>query len=362
MTRSSASSAKNSSALPFQRVSKGPQVGAPPSLEQVPVDRLNVDDSYQRATDSPGSRAIIVRMIKQWDWSLCQPLVVARRADGSLWILDGQHRHAGAVERGDIAFLPCVILSSLDREGEARTFVKLNTERQKLNQAEIFHGMLAAGDPDAKAVQQLLDNAGWRVVRSSGTDNWKPGDLQCAPMLVKALKLKGTAPVQFALTTLRAAYADVAVRQSATLLKALFDVFDMIVDAGVSVNMLVKAISAIAPEVWPVRGVALQERQPNISATNAIARAMIRESKPASATPPPTVAQGALPTAVASPRAVATPMPSRTPLPSAKASADAPVFGTTGKGWCSQCEQLVSRDKATACRSSFCRMQEAAAA
>jgi hypothetical protein len=358
MTRSAASSAKSSS-LPFQRVSKGPQVGAPPSLEQVPVDRLNVDDSYQRATDSPGSRAIIVRMIKQWDWSLCQPLVVARRSDGTLWILDGQHRHAGAVERGDISFLPCVILSTLDREGEARTFVKLNTEQQKLNQAEIFHGMLAAGDPDAKQVQQLLDDAGWRVVRSSGTDNWKPGDLQCAPMLVKALKLKGAGPVQFALTSLRAAYADLAVRQSATLLKALFDVFEMIGDAGVSVNALVKAISSISPEAWPVRGVALQERHPNLSATNAIARAMMREAKP-------TVAASTSATTRAKPAPIAArtapPAPPKSVASTKAPAPDGPVFGAAGKGWCSQCEQLVSRDKAAACRSAFCRMQGAAAA
>ena len=30
----------------------GPQVGAPPSLEQIPVDRLQVDAAYQRATDT----------------------------------------------------------------------------------------------------------------------------------------------------------------------------------------------------------------------------------------------------------------------------------------------------------------------
>lgn len=346
---------------PFQRVSKGPQVGVPPSLEQVPVDRLHVDDTYQRATDSPASRAIIVWMIKQWDWSLCQPLVVARRPDGTLWILDGQHRHAGAVERGDIAFLPCVILSSLDREGEARTFVKLNTERQKLNQAEIFHGMLAAGDADAKEVQVLLDKAGWRVVRSSGTDNWKPGDLQCAPMLVKALKAKGADPVQFALNTLRAAYADVAVRQSATLLKALFDVFEMLGDAGISVAVLVKAISAIAPDAWTVRGVALQELHPNFSATHAIGRAMLRAAKPAPEARMVTVPTATVPSVSAKPTPALVPAARRsTPAPASKS--DGPVFGTTGKGWCSQCEQLVTREKAAACPSAFCRMQEAAAA
>lgn len=356
---------------PFQRVTRGPQIGVPPSLEQVPVDRLHVDESYQRATDGPGSRKIIVDMVKNWDWSLCQPLVIARRDDGSLWILDGQHRHAGATERGDIPFLPCVILSSLDLQGEARTFVKLNTERQKLNQAQIFHGMLAAGDPDAKAVQLILDETGWKVVRSSGTNNWRAGDMQCAPMLVKALKYKGDATIRFALTTLRAAYPETPVRQSATLLKALFDTFEMLMDEGGSPRALVAAISAVSPDAWPGRGVAFQEANPNVSATNAIARAMMRSMRGApeqrSPASTPIRATPAAHPAVA--KVSTTILPAR-PVPRAIAPAkltggsggDEFAFGTNGKGWCTQCEQLVSREKVVACRSAFCKARATATA
>jgi hypothetical protein len=37
---------------------------APPTLEWVATDRLAVDDAYQRATDTPGSRRIILGMLK----------------------------------------------------------------------------------------------------------------------------------------------------------------------------------------------------------------------------------------------------------------------------------------------------------
>lgn len=36
------------------------------------------------------------------------------------------------------------------------------------------------------------------------------------------------------------------------------------------------------------------------------------------------------------------------------------VMAASGKGWCEQCEQLVSRDRAAACSSNFCKMRDAA--
>jgi hypothetical protein len=75
---------------PAKETQLPPQQGNPPSLEWCSVDRLSVDRAYQRATDSPASRKIIAAMVKGWDWTLCQPLVVSRRADGGLFILDGQ--------------------------------------------------------------------------------------------------------------------------------------------------------------------------------------------------------------------------------------------------------------------------------
>lgn len=352
------------------RVPCGPQIGAPPSLEQIPVGRLSVDPTYQRATDSPASRQIIVGMVKRWDWSLCQPLVVSRRSDGDLLILDGQHRHAGAIERGDIHFLPCVILSSLDLEGEAKTFVELNTRRQRLTQAEVFHGMLAAGDPQAKAVADIIAQTGWTVRKGSNTAAYKPGDLECAPGLVKIFARKGDAPLRFALSSLRAAYPETAVRQSATLLKALVDVFDLILDDPVPTADLIAALGAIPPDVWISRGIIHREALPTMSQIAAIAATMLAAAKgeqppstrpvsrradpaPVPAQLPATAAPAAAPTAPA-PAAPARPI-SFAPKPSLPpAKPEAFTFGTSGKGWCGQCDQLVSREKAKHCADRFC--------
>jgi len=341
-------------ARPGSQVPRGPQLGAPPSLEQVPLDRLQVDPTYQRATDSPASKMLIVGMVKAWDWSLCQPIVVSRRADGTLWVLDGQHRVAGARARGDIPFLPCVLLSSLDTQAEAKTFVGLNTRRQRLTQGQIFHGQLAAGDPTARLVQDMLDQAGWRVRRISNTASFMPGDLECAPMLVKAVNLIGENPVKWAINTLRAAYLDVAVRPSATLLKALFELFDHVEDGDghLTTARIVATLSAHKPEEWVMAGHIMRENNQHLSQIGAVGAAMRL------------VAQGkAMPTAIVS-RAPApvpvSPPPRPVPAPVKAAPELGPVFGTSGKGWCDQCDQLRTRDQAKACIDPFCKMRPGA--
>lgn len=357
--------------IPFQRAKAGPQLGVPPSLEQIHVDRLQIDEAYQRATDSPRSRQIIVSMVKAWDWTLCQPLVVARRPDGALFILDGQHRHAGARERGDIPFLPCVVLSSLDHAGEARTFVKLNTERQKLTQAEVFHGQLAAGDPHARAVLELLEATDWKVRRGSNTAVYRPGDLECAPMMVKVLAVRGEAPVRFGLTVLRAAYPSKPVRCAATLLKALFDVFGMMEEAEFNVEQLVAAIGGVEPNDWITRGLILREQHPTWSQTFAVARAMtaiasgedVPLTRPVRAIAPPSSADPLPAARVQAPPATApaSQSPNNQPSPQLRRApatpAGAPVFGSSGKGWCDQCDQLRSREAARACGDRFCKLR-----
>lgn len=347
------------------RVKPGPQIGAPPSLEQVPVARLSVDPSYQRATDGEASRRIIIGMVKKWDWSLCQPLVVARRPDGDLYILDGQHRHAGAVERGDIHFLPCVVLSSLGIEEEARTFVELNTRRQRLTQAEVFHGMLAAGDPDAKQVAQLLETTDWRVRRGSNTAAYGPGELECAPMLVRVLGTKGVHPIRFGLAALRAAYPEKPVRVAATLLKALFEIFDRMDGEGLSTANVVNTLGSAEPGDWVTRGAVLRELKPTIGQTSAIAQVVIDAARPPAPEPElarecPTEADLELDRQLAathSPKANA-PMPVVRALPSrAVPDNPEPRFGTSGKGWCSQCETLRTRDQAKTCMSKFCKLR-----
>lgn len=340
--------ASQTAARPGTPVACGPQLGAPPSLEQVPLDRLQVDPTYQRATDSPASRLLINSMIKAWDWSLFQPLAVSRRPDGSLWVLDGQHRLAAARQRGDIPFLPCVLQSSLTHQDEAKTFVGLNTRRQRLNQGQIFHAQLAAGDPGARLVQQMLDDSGWRVCIHRTTSAYQAGDLECAPMLVRALSKLGEHRVRFALNTLRAAYPEIPVRPSATLLKALFEIFDFVGEDedAISTAALVATMGRQTPDEWVTAGYALRDQNENLSHIAGIAKAL-HDAAPKN---PPLPKSAPAPARTPPPRRIAAPA-----LP-----AEPPVFGTSGKGWCDQCETLRTRDQAKACTSPFCKLRPAA--
>jgi ParB-like chromosome segregation protein Spo0J len=67
-----------------------------------------------------------------WDWSLCQPLAVAKRDDGGLMVVDGQHRLEAARLRGDIEDLPCVVTAYRNAGDEAAAFVALNQQRRPL--------------------------------------------------------------------------------------------------------------------------------------------------------------------------------------------------------------------------------------
>lgn len=93
---------------PAQRRSYAPQLGTPPSIEWVAINDLKIDMSYQRSIEAETSQRLIASIVARWDWRLCMPLAVSRREEGR-FVIDGQHRHAAARLRGDIAHLPCCI-------------------------------------------------------------------------------------------------------------------------------------------------------------------------------------------------------------------------------------------------------------
>ena len=243
-------------------------IGSPPTLEWIAVDRLAIDESYQRATDGAMSRRLIARIAAAWNWNLCQPLVVSRRPDGSLFVMDGQHRLSGAVARGDIPHLPCVVVTGAD---EAQTFIALNTYRQKLSQGDIFNAMLAAGDDAAKQTAALLDETGWKLTRNHSIT--VTGRINCAPRIVKALRKYGACVVRNALTALREAYPDAPVPNASTLLGALFEIYH---DKRVSdPDLLIEMIGAVLPTDWQLESEGLRLRNPTLSRADALIETIV---------------------------------------------------------------------------------------
>ena len=161
--------------IPFKPRRKAAK-GAMPSIEWVQLDRLQVDDSYQRSIDTRPSAALIKRIGDEWDWRLCVPLMVSRRVDG-LYVIDGQHRLHGARLRDDVPQLPCCISVYDGPADEAAMFVAANRERRAMNRLDDFHAAQAGGDADALAVAALIESVGFTVSRRTGSAAWVPGEV-----------------------------------------------------------------------------------------------------------------------------------------------------------------------------------------
>jgi hypothetical protein len=200
-------------------------LGAPPTLEWVPVGGIGVDPAYQRSTDNELSQTLIRKIARFWDWNLCQPLSLTRRADGSLWAVDGQHRLAAAKLRGDIPHLPCVVARYATSADEASAFVALNRQRKPLTAVDLFKAALAAGDEQAHQVMNAITGAGLSVAPHSNYTAWKPGMLFCVPGIQRAWQRRGPVVTRNALSALAEAFNGQVLRYAGLLLDGLYDVY-----------------------------------------------------------------------------------------------------------------------------------------
>jgi hypothetical protein len=194
-----------------------PPVGSLPVLQYCSPDQLRIDESYQRSLEQRPSKTLILRIAVHWDWGLCQPLVVARRADGGLYVVDGQHRLAAAKLRGDIWQLPCVVASFRNAAEEAASFVALNQQRRPLNRMQIYRAALAAGDEEAITIQRALDAAGLRIGTSPDLTIQKPGAITCLRGLEDCLRAHGFDALEWSLKALARAYPGEVLRYAGSI-------------------------------------------------------------------------------------------------------------------------------------------------
>lgn len=152
-------------------------LGHLPALQYLLPAQLSVDACYQRTLDTAQSKTLIRRIAQHWNWDLCQPLVVARRDDGALYVIDGQHRLEAARLRGDIQQLPAVVVQYSSRADEAASFVHLNQQRQPLSKLDLFKAAVASGDQEATGIVSALADASLSIAATTNYECWKPGML-----------------------------------------------------------------------------------------------------------------------------------------------------------------------------------------
>lgn len=195
--------------------------GNPPSVENRSPTELRLDDSYQRSTDNGASKALIKRIATGWDWRMCLPLVVSKRDDGSLWVIDGQHRLAAALLRGDIQFLPCCVGVYGSVADEAAMFVAMNRARKPMNRLDDFHAAIASGDSEAIEITKLITDAGFTVSRKTGSQSWRPGEVAFTSAISKVLRKHGAKICADALRTMQAAWPSEVLNAGASMFTAL---------------------------------------------------------------------------------------------------------------------------------------------
>lgn len=199
------------------RLKVNPPLGMMPALQYLLPAQLQVDPSYQRSIDGGDSQALIRRIAMFWNWDLCQPLVVARRDDGGLFVIDGQHRLEAARLRGDIAQLPAVVVQYANAADEAASFVHLNQQRRPLTKLDVFKAAVASGDEEACAIVSAMTEAGLSVAPHQNCISWKPGMVANIGGIERAWRKYGAKVAATAMRLLAQSYSGQVLQYAGTL-------------------------------------------------------------------------------------------------------------------------------------------------
>jgi hypothetical protein len=170
------------------------------------LGRLSIDGAYQRSTENATSQRLIVSIAAKFDWRLCAPLVVSRRSDDTLTIIDGQHRWMAACRRDDIPQLPCCVFRYESIQEEARMFIIANRARKPMNRLDDYFAALAAADEDALEIQQLVTDAGLQIARNTSSTAWRPGEVAFTSSIASSIRRFGPAITSAVLTNMAVAF------------------------------------------------------------------------------------------------------------------------------------------------------------
>lgn len=137
------------------------------NISHVNVDDLKTDYSYQRALDEKR----VKKIAQDFTPEIAGVIVVSRRADGSLYVVDGNHR-VSAMRSIGRKYAVANIFDGLSDTEEADLFRRLNTSQKKPSFNEVLVASIAAGNEESVAYKALLDMSGvkYSFNANCGTD------------------------------------------------------------------------------------------------------------------------------------------------------------------------------------------------
>lgn len=262
-----------------------PPTGNMPALQFTPPNMLHIDEGYQRSIDNPASQKLIRKIARDWDWSLCLPLVVARREGNAMFVIDGQHRLAAAKMRGDIQQMPCVIMDFPDPATEADKFVKLNSNRAPLTALDLFRAALASGDEDAALIMDAMTDAGLKLAKGTNNQVMPPATIGNVGGLRNVLKTHGERCLRDSLIVLASAYEGEVLRLAGTIFPGIATIVAGELAATKETPddwedvfpMIVEFVGATPQTEWRTLALEHQVANPNTRRTDAMIRTMVEQ-------------------------------------------------------------------------------------
>jgi len=166
---------------------------------------LEIDEHYQRAR----TEAKVNKLRAHFNPNACQPLAISKRTDGSLFLVDGQHRAAALQDLG-IELWPALVYQNLSRQEEAAMWSELNTRQTKPKATERFNARLTQRDPEALAIKSVVEKIGFAVhtQRSSRPQKGSAGEITAVEALERVYRRNKAIGLTDTLTTIALSWPD----------------------------------------------------------------------------------------------------------------------------------------------------------
>jgi hypothetical protein len=198
------------------------EFGPAAQLQWLPVERLVVDESYQREIRGAGI-ANIRSIAGCFEWCKFAPVIVSPIAGGLFAIVDGAHRTTAAASCG-IKEVPCQVVIA-DQKQQAACFDALNGATTHLSSLHRFKARLLAGDALALRADKVANSAGVKLIMgTTANSRLGPNETAAFTIIEKIIQRYGEA---FAVTVLRCVISASAGRYgflTVPIIKAVADV------------------------------------------------------------------------------------------------------------------------------------------
>jgi len=145
----------------------GRRAGHDYTIEEVRIDQLHTD-VYQRILNMDK----VNKLAANWDPLAVGFLIVSRRPNGDLYVVDGQHRAAAALRFGHVT-MEAQVFEGLSLQQEAKLRIATNDRKSEVIW-ERFKARLVAEDPVAEGIRDVIESVGGniRLTSFSGRDSF----------------------------------------------------------------------------------------------------------------------------------------------------------------------------------------------